>query len=253
MIVSTQALGNTGLITSKLALGLVKLGRTSAVKYPNPVTIPTDKEALQLLAAAEDLGINLLDTAPAYGKSEARLGKLLAGQRSRWLISTKVGEEFDGEKSSYDFSPEACRISVERSLKRLSTDYLDIVLIHSDGNEADFLGRLGTLQALLALKDDGKIRAVGISHKTVAGAELAMAQGADVIMATLNKSCTDEVGLIAMAGRAGVGVLIKKALDSGYGQTSDLAWIAAQPGVGSIVVGTTNTTHLTQNAAALRS
>ncbi|MGK0223292.1 MAG: aryl-alcohol dehydrogenase-like predicted oxidoreductase, partial [Limisphaerales bacterium] len=150
-----------------------------------------------------------------------------------------------------DFSAEACEKSVERSLKRLQTDYLDIVLIHSDGSDLDILQNHGTLEVLLTLKKAGKIRAVGMSHKTVAGAELAIEQGADVLMATLNPGYTDELGVIEAAAQAGVGVLIKKALSSGHGQASDLAWVAEQSGVGSIVIGTTNLDHLEQNVRLL--
>ena len=70
----------------------VKLGRNDGVKYPEPFSIPDDKEAHALLAAAKSLGINLIDTAPAYGTSEERLGTLLAGEREDWIICTKVGE-----------------------------------------------------------------------------------------------------------------------------------------------------------------
>lgn len=246
-----RKLGASNLQTGMLALGLVKLGRTRGVKYPTPVQLPTDAEARELLAIARDLGINLLDTAPAYGTSETRLGELLAGQRQDWLLSTKVGETFDGEQSRYDFTASATRASVERSLKRLQTDYLDLVLIHSDGRDLEILDQFGTLQTLQDMKAEGKIRLVGISHKTVAGAEHAIEQGADVLMATLNPDYQDELEVIARAGAAGVAVLIKKALASGHGQSADLAWVGAQSGVCSIVVGTTNPAHLRENADVL--
>jgi aryl-alcohol dehydrogenase-like predicted oxidoreductase len=162
-----------------------------------------------------------------------------------------VGEEFDGGQSSFDFTPEHCRFSVERSLHRLQTEVLDIVLIHSDGNDKEILQHYGTLQALLTLKQEGKIRAVGMSHKTAAGGYLAVAQGADVIMATLNPDYTEEQALIVDAAAHGCGVLIKKAMRSGHGQADDLAFVASQSGVHSIVVGTTNPQHLEQNAAVL--
>ena len=76
-----RPLGQTGLSTAVLALGTVKLGRTTGVKYPKSFDLPDDEAATALLHAARNLGINLLDTAPAYGTSEARLGKLLRGQR----------------------------------------------------------------------------------------------------------------------------------------------------------------------------
>ncbi len=248
---SKRALGHTGMDVSLLSLGTVKFGRTTGVKYPTAVTLPTDAEAVELLAEARALGINLIDTAPAYGTSEERVGGLLKGQRDDWLICTKVGENFDGEHSSYDFTAHGCEQSITRSLRKLGTDHLDIVLIHSDGNDLDILQKSDALETLTRFKDAGKVRAIGISHKTVAGAELALDLGVDVIMATLNPGYTGELEIIHKAGASGTGVLIKKALDSGHGSADGLGFVAAQAGVSSIVVGTTNIEHLAANAAAV--
>ncbi len=99
-----RPLGDTGLAVSPLGLGTVKFGRDQGVKYPSGFTIPDDREAADLLALARDLGINLIDTAPAYGRSEERLGPLLRGQREHWVIVSKVGEEFvDGQSVSRRF------------------------------------------------------------------------------------------------------------------------------------------------------
>src|SRR5690554_4390721 len=110
-----RPLGNTGLQVSPLGLGTVKIGRNQGVKYPS--------------------GINLPDTAPAYGTSEERLGPLLQGQRQDWVLCTKVGEEFVDGQSRFDFSAAHTRFSVQRSLQRLHTDYLDLVLVHSSGDD----------------------------------------------------------------------------------------------------------------------
>jgi len=246
-----RALGSTGMQVSLLGLGTVKLGRDQQVRYPEPFRIPDARAAARLLACARELGINLIDTAPAYGESEARLGELLAGHRDKWLISTKVGETFADGRSHFDFSPEHAQASVLRSLQRLRTSHLDIVLIHSDGEDREILDRLGTLAALQALKQQGLIRAVGISHKTTAGAARAIELGCDVIMATLNLNERAEAPLIAAAGRAGCGVLIKKALASGHAGAESLRFVAAQPGVSSIIVGTIDPEHLRENAAVL--
>ena len=125
--------GSTGIDVSILGLGTVKLGRDQSVKYPEGFIIPDDREAANLIDLARSLGINLIDTAPSYGNSEERLGSLLTGQRDQWIICSKVGEEFEGGQSRFDFTPEHTRFSVERSLKRLRTDVVDIVLVHSDG------------------------------------------------------------------------------------------------------------------------
>lgn len=244
-------LGSTGMRVSLLGLGTVKLGRNEQVRYPRPFAIPDDRAAAALLDTARGLGINLIDTAPAYGNSEERLGHLLRGQRRHWILGTKVGETFSGGKSHFDFSPEAVRASIERSLQRLHTDHLDIVLIHSNGDDLAILDEFGTVDALRDLQARGLIRAWGMSHKTIAGAERALTVGCQVIMATLNLDATDEAPVIAAAGHAGCGVLVKKALASGHSGVESLCFVAAQPGVSSIVVGTINPDHLIQNARVL--
>lgn len=251
LTVQKRPLGKSGLEVSLLGLGTVKLGRDTQVKYPKAFQLPDDAAARHLLHSARDLGINLLDTAPAYGSSEARLGKLLRGQRDAWIICTKVGEEFSDGRSHFDFSAGHTRDSVERSLKRLQTDCLDVVLIHSNGDDLSILDHSGALETLVGLREAGCIRAVGMSHKTVAGGRRALALGCDVIMATLNLDYREEAGLIAEAGLAGCGVLVKKAMASGHAGVDSLRFVANQPGVSSMVVGTIDDGHLRANAAAV--
>lgn len=238
--------------TSLLGLGTVKLGRNQKVKYPKPFTIPTDDQALALLNTARELGINLIDTAPAYGTSEARLGELLphAGGRDSWIIASKVGENFDNGASTFDFTPEAARASVERSLTRLRTDRLDIVLIHSDGNDLHIIEHMGTLEALHQLKAEGLIRSVGMSTKTPVGA-LAALPYCDVLMLTVNQDNHDDLPACAAAAKHGVGVLVKKALASGHADpASSIRYAVGVEGVTSVIVGTTNPDHLRANALA---
>ena len=132
-------LGSTGMAVSLIGLGTVKLGRNSDVKYPSAFELPSDDDARALLDAARALGVNLLDTAPAYGSSEARLGALLEGQRDDWLICTKAGEIYEGGQSRYDFTEQHIRASVDASLKRLRTDRVDILLLHSDGRDEEII------------------------------------------------------------------------------------------------------------------
>src|SRR5579862_8019882 len=159
----------TDLSISRIGLGTVKFGRNQGVHYPQGFALPDDQTILNLLAVAEDLGINLLDTAPAYGTSEERLGNLLKHQREKWVIATKTGEEFVDGKSQFDFSPSATRKSIERSLKRLRTDYLDIVLVHSNGEDRKIIEETGIFSTLNDLKKSGAIRAFGMSTKTLDG------------------------------------------------------------------------------------
>lgn len=249
-----RTLGNSDILVSPIGLGTVKFGRSTDVKYPTTFALPTDEEALALLAFARSIGVNLLDTAPAYGNSEERLGRLLhAADRKHWIIVTKVGEEYIQGESLYNFTPEHTRFSVERSLKRLNTDYLDVVLVHSDGNDVHNIKHFGVLECLNDLKKKGLIRSYGMSTKTLEGGLLALANS-DVVMVTYNPIQTEEQPVIARAKELQKGVLIKKALASGHLdklQHKDpvryaLDFIFQEPGVSSIVIGTLNQKHLSE-------
>ncbi len=240
---------------SALGLGTVKLGRDQGVKYPGHFTIPDDRTATALLARARQLGINLLDTAPAYGNSEQRLGDLLGEQRGDWVICTKVGEEFEQGKSSFDFTPEHILSSVERSLKRLKTDYLDLVLVHSNGDDEAIIRNWDPLAQLAELKRRGMIRAIGMSTKTVEGGLLA-ASRADCVMVTYNLDYRDELPVLDYCAAHNKGVLVKKALGSGNFSrdledpvTANLHFILQHSAVTSIVLGTINQNHLASNVA----
>ncbi len=235
---------------SLLSLGTVKFGRNTGVKYPDSFALPDDRAVHTLLSRAEDLGINLLDTAPAYGESEARIGRAL-NNRERWILCTKVGEVFADGGSTYDFSGPATTRSITSSLQRLHTDHLDVVLIHSDGNDLAILEHSDCLETLQALRAKGMIRAVGMSHKTVAGGMRALALGVDVLMTELNDANQAQLPVLSQAAAAGSAVFVKKALGSGWRGRDSLRFVAAQPEVTSIVVGTLSPVHLGDNATTV--
>jgi aryl-alcohol dehydrogenase-like predicted oxidoreductase len=247
-----RPLGSTGIEVSALGLGTVKFGRNRKVKYPKPFALPSDKEARSLLSLAWDSGINLLDTAPAYGDSEQRLGQLLRGQRDNWVLCTKVGEEFEEGQSRFDFSAAHTRRSVERSLQRLQTDVLDLVTLHSDGNDLALLQHGEALGALCALKREGCIRAVGLSAKTPAGV-VAARDHCDVVMIALNPAEQSALSALQTCVEQGVGILLKKPLGSGHlaleaeQLTTSLALAMAHCGNGSALIGTLSQAHLEQN------
>jgi len=254
-------LGASDIKVSALGLGTVKFGRDQGLKYPDSFSLPNDKEILNILAVAQQGGINLLDTAPAYGTSEERLGKLLKNTRKNWIICSKAGEEFVDGQSSYHFSAEKIRSSVERSLQRLNTDYLDIVLIHSDGNDLDIING-GALDVLNELKRQGKIRATGMSTKTVEGGILAAKQS-DCVMVTHNLQYSSEKAVIDYCLANNKGVLLKKIFASGHIQSADLKrnssenslgatmeFVFQTKGVSSAIIGSINPNHITENINA---
>jgi len=250
-----RPLGSTGIEVSPLGLGTVKLGRNQQVKYPSAFELPSDDQVTRLLGLARELGINLLDTAPAYGSSQERLGRLLGRARGEWVIVSKVGEIFEDGQSRFDFSFGHTVATVEQSLATLKTDYLDCVLIHSDGDDLRILEHEGALDALRELKRRGLIRAHGMSSKTVEGG-LCVVREMDVVMATCNLEYNAELPVLEAAHAQRRGVLIKKGLMSGHvqgeqGVRRSFAHVFAQPGVSSMIVGTINPEHLRDNVRLL--
>ena len=188
--VPTGRLGATAMKVSRIGLGTVKFGRNLGLRYPHPFSLPSDGEIRDLLGLARKLGINLLDTAAAYGRSEERIGDLLPAPRGDWIIVTKCGEEFADGKSTFNFSPHHIRHSLMRSLKRLKTDYVDVLLVHSNGNDEEIIRKFAVFDTLIELKKKGLVRAIGFSSKTPSGAEEAM-KHSDVLMVTLNPLMPD--------------------------------------------------------------
>lgn len=255
-----RPLHSTDLSVSSLGLGTVKFGRNEKVKYPNGFDLPSDKEILELLDLAQELGINFLDTAPAYGISEERLGKLLGSRRDEWVIMSKAGEDFIRGSSHFDFSPCAITESIERTLIRLKTDRVESVLLHSDGNDLEILDHTGAVEALQNLKEQGLIRSYGISTKTVEGGLRAVRLGLDAVMVTYNPWHTEEEPVLDAAAESGTSVFLKKALGSGwFGRDEEVEdpvstafrFVFSHSATTSAIVGTINPRHLRENCEAV--
>lgn len=244
-----RQLGSTGIDVSVLGLGTVKFGRNEGVKYPRAFDIPEEGHLASLLSLAKELGINMLDTAPAYGTSEQTLGRLLKGQRQDWIIVGKAGEEFENGKSTYNFSSDFIELSLMRSLKRINTDYIDVFLIHSDGSDDEILGNDDLLKKMQSFKERGLVRAIGASTKTLSGGIKALTL-MDVVMATYNQDYRDELPVLEYAAKNNKGVILKKALSSGHASdpAKAIQFGLDAPAVASLIVGTINPEHLKQNA-----
>jgi aryl-alcohol dehydrogenase-like predicted oxidoreductase len=237
-----------------LALGSVKFGRNRGVKYPEPFELPDDAALDALLEAAWDGGVRVYDTAPAYGDAETRLRPFVQRHRATIRICSKAGEEYDGLHSRFDFRGAAIRQSCERSLRRLGCERLDLLLLHSDGADRQHLEQGDTLATLLALRAEGKVRAVGISAKTTEGIEFATPL-LDAIMAPYSQTELRHGEALARAHAAGKTVLAIKTLASGHSASGDdaqqraeaaLNHVFAQPFVDFAVLGTLRIEHLRQ-------
>ncbi|MGA3169527.1 MAG: aldo/keto reductase [Chthoniobacteraceae bacterium] len=126
---------------------------------------------VRLIREAGDLGINFVDTAEQYGngESERRVGEALEGRRDKWILGTKFGHQVgpNGERVR-DASPRRVPVSIEGSLRRLRTDYIDIYVYHISPKRGDAETVVGFL---LKAKAQGKVRALGISTADLRDAE----------------------------------------------------------------------------------
>ncbi|GAB4142659.1 MAG: aldo/keto reductase [Planctomycetaceae bacterium] len=245
----SRQLGRTGLSVSPVGFGAFKIGRNQGIKYPSGYDLPSEQDVSILLNRVLDAGIRYIDTAPAYGLSEKRIGKAIGHRRAEFTLSTKVGETFENGRSTYDFSAKAIRESVQRSLKRLQTDILDAVFLHSDGNDLKILNETEAVSTLVSLKEQGLIRAVGLSGKTIEGARSAL-EWADVLMVEYHLEDISHSELLSEAHKAGIGIVVKKGLAAGrIAPHEAIPFVLKNPAVTSLVIGGLNINHLRENIA----
>jgi len=138
---------------------------------------PDDTESIHAIHAAIDMGVNLIDTSPMYGlgRSEAVVGKAIKGKRDKVVLATKYGLWADDERGSYfmdldgvrtmrSLRPDTIRIEIDRSLQRLGVDVIDLYQTHWPAITPDKTPIADTMACLLELRDQGKIRAIGVSN-----------------------------------------------------------------------------------------
>jgi len=190
--------GRTGLRVSRLAFGAGPIGYLGA----------DPGQAATVLDLLLDRGVNVIDTAAGYLGSEELIGQAVGHRRDQFVLLSKCGKrlpDVDGE----DWSPDVVTRTVDRSLKRLRTDHLDVMLLHTCPLEV--LERGEALEALLRAKAAGKIRFAGYSGDNAAAVRAAGLPGVDVLMCSLN--LVDQANLesaVPAASRAGLGIIVKR-------------------------------------------
>jgi aryl-alcohol dehydrogenase-like predicted oxidoreductase len=192
-----RRLGRTGVCVSALGFGASELGqKRTAVKM-----------AASILGSALDAGLNVIDTAACYGNSEELIGRAVGHRREDYYILTKCGHA--AGLPFADWAPALIEPSIDRSLKRLRTDHLDVVQLHSCDERRLRHGRL--IEELQRARDKGKIRYLGYSGDNAA-ARYAVECGAfDTLQISLSIADQEAIDKVLPAARErDLGVIAKR-------------------------------------------
>ena len=267
----TTTLGRTRLKVTRLGFGAMELrgdeskGRTVA-----------EDRAGKVLNALLDSGVNFIDTADCYGPSEEYIGKTISHRRSEFTLASKCGCTLAPRGKLW--TQENLWEGLHRSLKRLKTDYLDVLQLHG-GTPGDY-EQGGLVAALEEMRKQGKVRWVGSS--TVSPNLQTFIQWGvfDVFQVPYSAMARAHEGWIARASEAGMGTIIRGGVakgepgegggraeawkkyddakldelrDEGESRTAlMLRFTLSHPNVDTIIVGTQNPAHIEENARAAR-
>lgn len=188
--------GNTGIEVSLLGFGAGHIGSDSQ----------NEKEIERFLNEILDLGINLIDTARAYGLSEQRIGKFISHRRKEYILSTKVGYDVEWKP---DWTYESVIGGIDQALKLLNTDYIDIVHLHSCQKE--ILEQGDVILALEHAKQSGKIRIMAYSGENDALDYAIRSNRFGSIQCSVNICDQRGIGtLLSDAAEKGLGVIAKR-------------------------------------------
>ncbi|MBX7110389.1 MAG: aldo/keto reductase [Dehalococcoidia bacterium] len=212
----TCPLGRTGLEVTKLGYGAMSLDdRFGRVVSPD--------EANRILNAVLDAGINYIDTSPDYGPSEEMIGRAIADRRGEYFLATKCGCPVAASAGTgHAYTPENIRAAVEQSLRRMRTNYLDVVQFHGNPSMA-MLDEQGAVEVLRDLQRAGAIRFIGMSG---AGDRLdaQVASGVfDVFQIPYSALQREHEGAIGDAARGGAGTVIRGGVARGA-PSEEKAW-----------------------------
>ena len=200
-----RTLGNTGLEVSRLGAGLSELGYN--------MTLADEGLAARVLNQALDGGINFLDTAACYGMGEELLGRAIAHRRQEYVLATKCGH-ITGGYVGEEWTAKTVTDSINRSLERMRSDYIDLIQLHSC--DVDVLERGEVIEALQAARQAGKVRFIGYSGDNEA-AQWAVESGIfDTLQTSFN--LVDQrarTRLFPQAKANGMGIITKRPIANG--------------------------------------
>ena len=281
MALPKSVLGRTGLSVTKLGYGAMEV-RGSRIWGGRPIE---DAEAEQILNAVVDNGINFIDTANDYGRSEEYIGRFLSRRRDEFVLATKCGCTVVRRDENTDDTPhvwtrENLFRGLHESLERMRTDYVDLMQLHNPSVEQCDNGDL--VAALQEMKEQGKVRWIGVSSthphlETYIGWDVFDAfqipysalerQHEEVIQAASDSGAGVIVRGGVARGEPGAGLgeqdrwegweaaRLDDLLDDGESRTGFLLrFTNAHPGMNTNIVGTMSLRHLQDNiTAAMRS
>ena len=274
-------IGKSAIQTTILGFGALEIGRDWGLG--SDTSRPDDNGAKAVLTAVLDSGINLIDTASAYHKSEERIGNFVANRRSEYVLASKCGEHNSEPSTYYDFSYKAVKDSIDNSLRLLKTDVIDVMQIHFGADEEKVLKDGETVAAMKDAKKEGKLQLLGASIDSRL-ARFCVDSG-DFDMLQLGYSLLDRANAenITYCKEKGVGVFIRTGLAFGRlterGMTAQksaakkdekleelytlcdwdgdlltamaLRFLYETEGITSILAGTKNPAHVTKNITLL--
>ena len=153
VLVERRKLGKTGLEVSVLGLGLAQISRAASTKgYVS--------DSATVLNSALDLGINFLDTAACYGDTEQLIGQAVSHRRDEYILATKAGHVVD-DTDNLPWTRKTIEESINRSLRLLRTEYVDLLQLHSCSVETLQSGEV--IEAVQKIQQTGKARFIGYS------------------------------------------------------------------------------------------
>jgi aryl-alcohol dehydrogenase-like predicted oxidoreductase len=289
--VKKHVLGKTGMQVGAVGFGAAEIGFERA----------TDQTVDALLGAALDVGINVIDTAAMYADSEEKIGKALRGRRNQLLLFTKCGaylppkisltgfllrshRKLRGSRGildryeSLDWHPRALQWNIEQSLRRLKTDCVDLIQLHSCSEETLHQGEV--IEVLHRARKAGKARHVGYSGDGKAALYAIQCGQFEVVQISTNIADQKPLDLtVPLAIERNIGVIAKRPIANGLWRSvhkpgsihnqaywdrlqklqydflqgerafeTALRFTLSVPGVHTAIVGTTNPLHVLQNA-----
>ena len=271
-----KTLGLTGLEVTQLGFG------SMGIRGPRTwgVRVATEEDADSILNAVLDAGINFIDTSPDSGISEQRIGQYISSRRNEFYLATKCGcvytQHEDHLEINHVWTKDVIQRNIENSLRRLRTDYVDVLQFH--GGDAESLQREGLIELLIDLRDQGIVRFIGASNSLPHLSPLIDLDVFDTFQIPYSCLAPKHHDVISRAAESGAGIIIRGGIAHGgpdaeiQRPTLNDVWTRAKldevlpdgmkraelilratlthPDCHTTIVGTCSPAHLAENLAA---